>query len=99
MEGVRGWYDIGVRRKLPPLEKNVWMDFFIWRKGNVLFSYFDFRVFDESTNYEIYDIIIDITEYGSYAFDCFSKIFAQLAITCSKLTIETLEQGRKYVQS
>ena len=39
------------------------------------------------------------TEYGSYAFDCFSKIFAQLAITCSKLTIETLEQGRKYVQS
>ena len=75
------------------------MDFFIWRKGNVLFSYFDFHVFDESTNYEIYDIIIDITEYGSYAFDCFSKIFVQLAITCSKLTIETLEQGRKYVQS
>ena len=27
------------------------------------------------------------------------KIKSQLAITCSKLTIETLEQGEKYVQS
>ena len=27
------------------------------------------------------------------------RIMTQLAITCSKLTIETLEQGMKYVQS
>ena len=27
------------------------------------------------------------------------KIFTHLAITCSKLTMETLEQGVKYVQS
>ena len=27
------------------------------------------------------------------------KIATQLAITCSKLTIDTLEQGKKYVQS
>ena len=29
----------------------------------------------------------------------FFKIVPQLAITCSKLTIETLEKGVKYVQS
>ena len=29
----------------------------------------------------------------------FSKLSAQPAFTCSKLTIETLEQGVKYVQS
>ena len=27
------------------------------------------------------------------------EMFSQLAFTCSKLTIETLEQGVKYVQS
>ena len=27
------------------------------------------------------------------------KILSQLAITCSKLTLETLEKGVKYVQS
>ena len=30
---------------------------------------------------------------------CFCNFFPQPAITCSKLTIETLEQGVKYVQS
>ena len=29
----------------------------------------------------------------------FAKIVTQSAITCSKLTIEVLEQGVKYVQS
>ena len=30
---------------------------------------------------------------------CFTGIATQSAITCSKLTIETLEQGVKYIQS
>ena len=41
-------------------------------------------------------ITLKITEnYFSY----FQKSFTQPAFTCSKLTIETLEQGVKYVQS
>ena len=36
----------------------------------------------------------------SYYHKCFSHLgYSQPAITCSKLTIETLEQGVKYVQS
>ena len=31
--------------------------------------------------------------------NCYNKLLIQPAITCSKLTIETLEQGVKYVQS
>ena len=31
--------------------------------------------------------------------DMFNYMFNQPAITCSKLTIKTLEQGMKYVQS
>ena len=38
-------------------------------------------------------------EVIDYAFSTFLKIITQLAITCSNLTIETLEQGVKHVQS
>ena len=31
--------------------------------------------------------------------NCIMKVYSQPAITCSKLTIETLEKGGKYVQS
>ena len=37
--------------------------------------------------------------YGSTSCTVYSKHNAQPAIACSKLTIETLEQGVKYVQS
>ena len=33
--------------------------------------------------------------YNSFSFE----LYSQAAITCSKLTTETLEQGMKYVQS
>ena len=36
--------------------------FYLEKKSNVSFwSYLDFFVFGESTNFEIYDVIIDIT--------------------------------------
>ena len=45
------------------------MNFFIWRKNNVLFSrYIDFCVFVKSTNFKICDVIIDIADNGSYVF-------------------------------
>ena len=36
--------------------------------------------------------------YDQY-FTCSEFIITQLAITCSKLTVEKLEQGVKYIQS
>ena len=39
------------------------------------------------------------SEWYNLNFDTSRKIFDQPAFTCLKLTIETLEQGVKYVQS
>ena len=44
-----------------------------------------------------FSLIVDI--FGGHSIFNFKKKTAQPAITCSKLTIETLEQGVKYVQS
>ena len=41
-----------------------WMKFLTEEKNCISFSrYLDFSVFHESTNFKIYDIIIDITAY------------------------------------
>ena len=40
-----------------------------------------------------------VTEYYSIRHSATSATHTQPEITCSKLTIETLEQGVKYVQS
>ena len=48
-----------------------------------------------------------INQHSSFALPCSKSVYThilwcvsfQLAFTCSKLTIETLEQGVKYVQS
>ena len=37
--------------------------------------------------------------FSDQAQKCMTKFYTQPAITCSKITIETLEQGVKYVQS
>ena len=51
-------------------------------------------------NYENHISIRKIKEaYPEIVPDSFRFISAQPEITCSKLTIETLEQGVKYVQS
>ena len=57
----------------------------------------------DSTVSSINDIKTDLSELRKYYEKLKSNIImtkqAQTAITCSKLTIETLEQGVKYVQS
>ena len=46
-----------------------WIKFFIWRKNYIFFSrYLDLSVFHKSTNFKIYDVIIDITAYQKTCF-------------------------------
>ena len=56
------------------------MIFLIWSKHIVSFSrYLDFfYVYDESTNFKIYDVITDIT--GHYTFNCFFRILSSTKI-------------------
>ena len=42
---------------------------------------------------------VDFTQFSGVSVIYFEHIIDQSAFTCSKLTIETLEQGVKYLQS
>ena len=44
-------------------------------------------------------IYIEVTKMFRQRYDVVFKQVSQSAITCSKLSIETLEQGVKYIQS
>ena len=39
-----------------------WMNFFIWRKNVSFWRYFNFCLFDESTDFKIFDVIVDINK-------------------------------------
>ena len=63
------------------------MNFFIWKKYDVLFSrYLDFCVFHESTNFKIFDIVID----RSYTFDYFLKILHSIKIKFGQTIVQLM---------
>ena len=51
------------------------------------------------TGEKVFAVAILLKVYKSFLFRQSKKNVVQPAITCLKLTIETLEQGLKYVQS
>ena len=48
---------------------------------------------------KVLELMSNLTANGIYRRKFWPNIIYQPAITCSKLTIETLERGVKYVQS
>ena len=70
-------------------------------KASYVLRRFDMKSVDHQTISKIYQL-----NFTSFSFSVISSYYSprilistQPAITCSKLTIETLEQGVKYVQS
>ena len=73
-------------------------DLFISKSENMNFNYV--FIYEINTSNDRHPPQIDnlIRHIKNEAYKCF-KSSTQPAIACSKLTIETLEQGVKYVQS
>ena len=67
--------------------------FLEWSKGNIGKK----SVNDDKLPIKISLLVYQI--YNQLAFYIGTVVHSQPGITCSKLTIETLEQGVKYVQS
>ena len=63
-----------------------------------LIKYLDIRKFEETLLFKLKDITLLGTRY-QYEWLSQWKMSKQPAFTCSKLTMETLQQGVKYVQS
>ena len=61
-------------------------------RDNVSTRFMFLHVYSQSNNYEV---LLSVLQIKILALLCWS----QSAFTCSKLTIETLEQGVKYVQN